>query len=285
MSFKSSESKLKEGTVARGRLHIRQLYDRESCTYTYIVQDPVSLEALIIDPVIGCHERDVEALEGLGVSKLKWIANTHVHADHVTGSARLRAHQQHKDARTVISKASGGVADRLVRNGDALVIGDRSIEVISTPGHTPGCITFVTDDKSAAFTGDALLIRGCGRTDFQGGDPAQLFDSVWAGIFSLPDSTKIWPGHDYSGRTVTSVGEEKVHNPRLTKSKEEFVKFMRNRFDGSQYPGAIDISLPANMVCGVYEPLSNGAACWDPASGTPVPHPGGFIWKPRVQNE
>eukprot|EP00946_MAST-07B_sp_MAST-7B-sp1_P002446 g2446.t1 len=262
-------------------LNIRQLFDRESCTYTYIVQDPVSSEALIIDPVIGCHERDVEALEGMCVSELQWIANTHIHADHVTGSARLRAHPRHSGARTVVSKASGGVADRLVCEGETLAIGDRFITVVSTPGHTPGCITFVTDDKTAAFTGDALLIRGCGRTDFQGGDPAQLFDSVWSGIFSLPDATKLWPGHDYTGRTVTTVGEEKRSNPRLTLAKDKFVQLMLKKFDGSNYPGAIDVSLPANMVCGVYEPLPDGTACWDPALGTPVVHPGGFTWTPR----
>lgn len=277
----SAEVNVKAGDVLSG-LNIRQLFDRESCTYTYIVQDPASLEALIIDPVIGCHDRDVQALEGMCVSDLKWIVNTHIHADHVTGSARLRSHPRHSGARSVVSKASGGVADRLVGEGEAISVGSRSLTVVSTPGHTPGCITLVTDDKTAAFTGDALLIRGCGRTDFQGGDPGRLFDSVWSGILSLSDTTMLWPGHDYSGRTVTTVGEEKTHNPRLTKSKEEFIALMLKRFDGSKYPGAIDISLPANMVCGVYEPLPDGTPCWDTAIGKPVAHPGGFRWTPKA---
>lgn len=137
-----------------------------------------------------------------------------------------------------------------------------------------------SSDQSMAFTGDTVLIRGCGRTDFQGGSAQTLHNSVMREIFSLPDSTVIWPGHDYSGRTATSVGEEKAHNPRLSKSKEDFVDLMNTRFDGSKYPDAIDWALPANMVCGVF-----GDGKFDP-DGTPVLHPGGFVWKslkpPRV---
>jgi rhodanese-related sulfurtransferase len=135
-------------------------------------------------------------------------------------------------------------------------------------------------ETSAAFTGDALLIRGCGRTDFQGGSPETLYDSVTAKILSLPDRTVIWPAHDYSGRTVSSVGEEKEFNPRLgsSKTKEEFVGLMNQRFDGSNYPGAIDASLPANMVCGVFE-----GGAFD-KTGQPVLHPSGFTWKPKVDD-
>ena len=183
--------------------------------------------------------------------------------------------------RTVISDTSGAVADIKVGPGSIVEIGDgRFLRVRATPGHTPGCVTYVLDDESAAFVGDALLIRGCGRTDFQGGDPAQLYDSVWTQILSLDDATALWPGHDYSGRTVTSVEEEKAHNPRLSKTKAEFVDLMMERFDGSKYPGAIDAALPANMVCGVFE-----GGGFDPAAARPVDHPGGFLWVPKDAKE
>lgn len=275
----------KTSSILRGamsaRLCIRQLFDRASCTFTYIVVDPVSMEAAIIDPVISCVDRDIEALEGLGVTKLRWMLNTHVHADHVTGTARLRSRPAFSSAQSVLSAASGAVADRVVEPGEKIELGSRHLVVAATPGHTPGCVTFVADDLSAAFTGDALMIRGCGRTDFQGGDAAQLYDSVWREIFSLPPSTDVWTGHDYAGRLATTVAEEMKHNPRLTKTKDEFVALMHERFDGSTYPGKIDEALPANMVCGVYEAKEDGSPCWDPATGTPVAHPGGFVWTPR----
>ena len=115
----------------------------------------------------------------------------------------------------------------------------------------------------------------------KGGNPATLYDSVWTKILSLPPTTTLWPAHDYNGRTATSVEEESAFNPRLTKSKSDFCALMHERFDGSSYPGAIDASLPANMVCGVYEPNAEGEVTWDIATGTPVPHPDGFVWVPR----
>lgn len=248
---------------------LRQLFDRTSCTYTYLLMCLASREAVLIDPVLELVARDLEAVEGMG-AKLKYVLNTHVHADHVTGSGKLKAAVP--GLLSVISEASGGVADVRVAHQDKVEFGNLTLVVRSTPGHTPGCVTYVLNAESGAmaFTGDALMIRGCGRTDFQGGCPATLYDSVHSQILSLPDDTKIWSAHDYSGRTVSTVGEEKKYNPRLTKSKEEFVALMHARFDGSKYPGAIDASLPANMVCGVFE-----------ADGVPVAHPDGFTWKPR----
>jgi sulfur dioxygenase len=259
----------------------RQLFDRDSCTYTYILRCSATGEAILIDPVIELADRDIDALDGMEVKRVTHILNTHVHADHITGSAKLRAALAARDPaapapRTVISRASGAVADVLVEHGDAIRFGECAVGVRAVPGHTPGCVAYVADDLSAAFVGDAILIRGCGRTDFQGGDPGQLYDSVKAQILGgdLPDATVLYVAHDYSGRTVTTVGEEKRLNPRLTLDRAAFVRLMEERFDGSNYPGKIDASLPANMVCGVFE---DGR--WDPA-GKPVAHPSGWTWNP-----
>jgi sulfur dioxygenase len=238
---------------------IRQLYEKESSTYSYIVMDKASREAVLIDPVVETVERDMEVLHGLN-AKLLYVLNTHVHADHVTGSGKLKQilNSRNDDSnivkvQSVISKASGAEADIFVSNGDTVNFGEQVLTVKNTPGHTPGCVTYLLNNNSHAFCGDTVLIGGCGRTDFQGGDPNTLYDSVMNNIFSLPDETILYPGHDYKGRTCTTVGEEKLNNERLTKSKEEFFDLMVKRFDGSNYPKKIDSSLPANMKCGVYE--------------------------------
>lgn len=226
----------------------RQLYDADSSTYTYLLADEETREAVIIDPVIEQFDRDRALIEELDL-KLLYALDTHVHADHITGSGLLR---ERLGAKTIVSERAGVVcADRLVKQGDTVLFGRHRLEVRETPGHTSGCITFVSADEKLAFTGDALLIRGCGRTDFQQGDPATLFRSVRGQILSLPENTALYPGHDYKGRTSTSVREELKHNPRLGKARalEEFIEIMSAL--KLPYPKKIDAALPANSQCGV----------------------------------
>ncbi|KAM9510501.1 persulfide dioxygenase ETHE1, mitochondrial-like [Guaruba guarouba] len=182
---------------------------------------------------------------------LRYAVNTHCHADHVTGSGALRAAL---GCRSAISRASGARADLLLSDGDEVRFGAFALRARATPGHTPGCLTLVLDDESAAFTGDALLIRGCGRTDFQQGCARTLHRSVHQRIFTLPDRCLVYPGHDYNGHTVSTVGEERRLNPRLTLSPEAFVSLM----EGLRLPPPrrMDEAVPANLRCGIQdEPL------------------------------
>merc|ERR1712168_64538 len=227
---------------------VRQLFDRESCTYSYLLIDKPSKEAVLIDPVIELAERDAALVKQLDLN-LKFVMNTHVHADHITGTGRLK--KLLGGCQSALSEKSGGQADILLKDGDRIQFGGHSLEVAETPGHTEGCITYIDTANTRAFTGDALLIRGCGRTDFQGGSPEFLYRNVWSRILSLPDHFSLYPAHDYKGMMVTTVGEEKLHNPRLTKSEEEFVKIMQGL--GLPYPKKIDESLPANMECGLFQ--------------------------------
>merc|ERR1712106_392738 len=227
-----------------------------SCTYTYLLADTVSKEAVLIDPVIELSERDVSLVKELDL-QLKYVMNTHVHADHITGTGRLK--KLLPGVQSVISANSGGEADVLVKDGDRIVFGGHSLAMAETPGHTEGCVTFINREAGCAFTGDTLLVRGCGRTDFQGGSASSLYQSVWSRILSLPDNTVLYPAHDYKGQTATTVGEEKRFNPRLTKTKEEFVIIMGNL--NLAYPAKIDMSLPANMVCGLHQ-LPENVAGW-----------------------
>jgi len=239
-----------ESVDAGNGLLFRQMSDKESWTYTYLLADSESKEAVIIDPVVDQVERDLKIIEQNGL-KLVYAVNTHVHADHITGTGLLK--RRLPGVASAISQVSGGKADLYLSHGSRLSFGRHSLEARSTPGHTNGCMSFVLASSGLAFTGDALLIRGCGRTDFQEGDPGTLFDSVWREILSLPDSTLLYPAHDYVGLTVTTVGEEKIHNPRLSKSKEQFIDIMNNL--NLPYPKQIDKSLPANLVCGLQESL------------------------------
>lgn len=226
----------------------RQLFDGESSTYTYLLADVNSKEAILIDPVLEQVGRDCRIIKDLGL-KLKYAMNTHMHADHITGTGMLK--KLLPGCISVISKSSGAKADMLVDENDIIEFGCHHLSIRATPGHTNGCITYVSMDQGMAFTGDALLIRGCGRTDFQEGDPHTLFLSVHSQIFTLPDNFKLYPAHDYKGCTVTTVGEEKCYNPRLTKSIEEFVDLMNNL--NLPYPKKIDVAVPANRVCGIQD--------------------------------
>ena len=228
-------------------LIFRQLFDAPSSTYTYLVGDSRSKEALLIDPVFEQVHRDAALLGELGL-KLMWTLETHVHADHVTGSWLLKQKLGSRMALAAVSGAAG--ADRLLQHGDHVPFGTRHLEARATPGHTNGCMTYVIDDQSMAFTGDCMLIRGSGRTDFQQGDARSMFRSVREQIFSLTGACLLYPAHDYRGLTVTSVDEERRHNPRLggDVSVEDFCGYMKNL--GLPHPKKMDIAVPANLQCG-----------------------------------
>lgn len=226
----------------------RQLFDNESSTYTYLLADTTTKEAIIIDPVLELAERDAQLIRDLGLT-LKYAMNTHMHADHVTGTGLLK--KLLPGSKSLISKSSGAQADIYVEEGVDIQFGRHRLSVRATPGHTNGCVTYVSHEQGVAFTGDALLIRGCGRTDFQEGNSKTLYNSVHSQIFTLPDSFKLYPAHDYKGQTTTTVGEEKHYNPRLTKPLDEFIKIMENL--NLPYPKMIDRAVPANRVCGLHD--------------------------------
>ncbi len=240
-------------------LVFRQLFDPTSSTYTYVLGDSVSAEAVLIDPVFEQVRRDAALIAELGL-KLLWTLETHVHADHVTGAWLLK---NRLGSQIALAEASGALgADRLLKDGDRLRFGKRSLEVRSTPGHTNGCVTYVLDDESMAFTGDCVMIRGSGRTDFQQGDARQLYRSVRSRIFCLPESCLLYPAHDYRGLTVTSVCEEKKYNPRLggEVGEGDYAGYMKNL--DLPHPKKIDEAVPANLRCG--QPGNEAVALADP---------------------
>lgn len=238
-------------------LVFRQLFDPTSSTYTYLLGDAASGEAVLIDPVFEHERRDVALLRELDL-RLVATLDTHVHADHVTGAWLLK---QRCGSEILLSEASGAANfDRLLRHGERVAFGSRFLEVRATPGHTNGCLTYVLDDLSRAFTGDCLLIRGCGRTDFQQGSPSLLYRSVQEQILSLPDDCLLYPGHDYRGLTVTSVREERRFNPRLGGdiNEADFAGYMHHL--GLPHPKLMDIAVPANLRCGRPDANSGEAA-------------------------
>lgn len=251
----------------------RQLFEPNSSTYTYLLGDEKTGDAVLIDPVFEMARRDQALITELRL-KLKCTLETHAHADHVTAAWLL---SKRVGSRIAVS-AQAGVegADDLLREGGEIPIGRHLLTVRETPGHTNGCITFVLDGGSMAFTGDALLIRAVGRTDFQQGDPRALYRSIHGKIFSLPSDCLLYPGHDYSGRTVTTVGEEREFNPRLggELSEEDFVGYMNNL--GLPHPKQIDVAVPANLRCGAPEDESDMSA--DPA-WAPLMYSYAGIWE------
>jgi len=229
----------------------RQLFDRETCTYTYLLGDESSGEAVIIDPVRELIDRDMALLEELGL-ELLYSIETHVHADHITASGMLK---ERLGCKTVLSQhCKSPCVDVCACDGDVIDFGRHKLHVLETPGHTNTCNSYLLPREGMIFTGDALFIRGCGRTDFQEGDARQLYRSVHHKIFSLPPTTAIYPGHDYNGRTVSTVAEEIAYNPRLGggRSEEQFSSIMAGL--KLSPPARIDIAVPANQNCGLTPP-------------------------------
>lgn len=228
----------------------RQLFDARSSTFSYLLSDLKSKDAILIDPVLEQAKRDAKLINELGLN-LKWAVNTHMHADHITGTGSLK--QLLPGCKSAISKRSGAQADRYLSDGNRIHFGRFALQALATPGHTNGCMSFFVECQGIAFTGDTLLIRGCGRTDFQEGSAKALYESVHKKIFTLPEEFRIFPAHDYNGHTETTVAEEKKFNPRLCRSLDEFVKVMKNLNLG--YPKYIVKALPANKVCGLDDVL------------------------------
>lgn len=223
-----------------------QLFDPESSTFTYLLLAESGKSAVIIDPVDKQWERDMLHLERLGAA-LVYVLETHAHADHVTSAGKLRELTGAKAA--VPSGCCIPPADMQLREGDVLRFGDsEDIKVLHTPGHTAGSMSFVWRDN--VFTGDTLLIDGCGRTDFQSGSADALYESVTKKLFTLPDATLVWPGHDYKSQTVSTIGWEKRHNSRLAnRTKENFIELMANL--NLPKPKLIDVAVPANQNLGL----------------------------------
>lgn len=221
----------------------RQLFDTETCTFTYLIADEASGAAALIDPVREQVDRDLQLVADLGL-RLAWVLETHVHADHVTAAAILR---DRTGAKTVMSRRGADCVDLHVGAGDTIRVGAIAVRVLDTPGHTDDSVSYLVGDR--VLTGDALTIRGAGRTDFQNGDPRLLYRSIIERLFTLPDDTQVYPGHDYRGQTASTIGEEKRCNPRLAgKSEDEFVAIMDGL--GLAPPKQIAVAVPANRACG-----------------------------------
>jgi glyoxylase-like metal-dependent hydrolase (beta-lactamase superfamily II)/rhodanese-related sulfurtransferase len=228
-------------------LLLRQLFDADTGTFTYLLADVASRQGMLIDAVFEQHGRDLSLLRELGITLVACL-DTHAHADHVTGSWLM-----HEATGCAIGLAAAVGAANVtlpLQHGDRVAFGDRALEVRSTPGHTDGCISFVLDDQRMAFTGDALLVRGCGRCDFQQGNAHTLWRSITEQLLSLPESCLLYPGHDYTGRGVTSVAEEKAFNARLggAATERDFVGHMQNM--KLPHPHKIAEALPGNLRSG-----------------------------------
>ncbi|MGI4718067.1 MAG: MBL fold metallo-hydrolase [Janthinobacterium lividum] len=227
-------------------IHPIQLFDAESSTYTYILTAPDSSDAAIIDPVDRHVERDLAHLNRLGL-RLTHVLETHAHADHVTSAGRLRLLT---GAKACVPSGCGiPPAEVQLEDGDLVRFGEREhIAVIHTPGHTAGSMCYLW--RGNLFSGDTLLVDGCGRTDFQGGSAEALYDSVTRKLFSLDDRTRVWPGHDYKGQSVTTIGWERRHNARLAnRSREDFVALMAAL--NLPRPKLMDVAVPANRNLGL----------------------------------
>ena len=229
----------------------RQLLDPASSTYTYLLSCKDTGATVLIDPVLESVERDHQLLQQLGL-KLSFTLETHVHADHITGAGKLKHIYGSEIVVPELEKLT--CADRVVREGQPFRVGNIELHPLYTPGHTDHHHAYLVDNgtQQMLFSGDALLIDGCGRTDFQSGDPEALYKSIHKKLFSLSDETLVYPGHDYEGRFVSSIGQEKARNTRLgnKRSLEEFVDLM-NKLNIPR-PKNMHFAVPGNLLCGVY---------------------------------
>ena len=223
----------------------RQLYDRESSTYTYLIADRSTKEAILVDSVLEQVERDLALLQELNLT-LKYCLETHIHADHITGTGKLRDRTGCQGV--VPINAQANCADRFIQDHETIKLGEVEIKAIETLGHTDSHMAYLIN-HDRVLTGDALLIRGCGRTDFQNGNATALYDSVTRKLFSLADDILVYPAHDYHGRTVSTIGEEKQLNPRFKqRDRQNFIELMNNL--NLSYPRKMMEAVPANQSCG-----------------------------------
>jgi sulfur dioxygenase len=227
-------------------MNMRQLFDYETWTYTYLIWDEETKEAALIDSVKEQVERDLAQIKELGLN-LKYLFETHIHADHITGAGPLR--KQTKAKVVVHEHSQSECADILAKADDEFFLGEEKITVLHTPGHTNTDMSFLIE--GAVFTGDTLFVRDCGRTDFQQGSNEAMYHSLTQILFALPDDTKVYPGHDYKGLTQSTIGEEKQYNQRVgnNKSFEEFSQIMDAL--NLPRPKKIDLAVPGNMSCGL----------------------------------
>ncbi len=231
----------------------RQLFELGSSTYTYLIACQEQGVAALIDPVLETMERDLEVLNELGL-KLSYTIDTHIHADHLTSATKLKAITESKIVYP--KQAELPCADLSIEEGKVFRIGNIELNPLFTPGHTNHHYAYLIDQapQKMVFTGDALLIDACGRTDFQSGDAGTLFDSIHNKLFNLPGETLVYPAHDYAGHHVSSIAQEQARNPRLGNEmpKEEFIKIMNNL--KLPYPKKIDYAVPGNESCGICPP-------------------------------
>jgi glyoxylase-like metal-dependent hydrolase (beta-lactamase superfamily II)/rhodanese-related sulfurtransferase len=246
-------------------MHVRQLFDQPSGTYSYLVSS--GNEAVLIDPVFEQHARDAALIGELGLSLVATL-DTHCHADHVTGAWLMHERFGSKIGLAAVYGAQH--VDLPLAGGQRVRLGTEALEVRATPGHTDGCLSFV--GPGLVFTGDALLVRGAGRTDFQAGNAHALFRSIREQLFSLPDDTVVYPAHDYNGRTSSTIGEERRHNPRIggDAREEDFVGYMTNL--GLPHPKQLAVAVPANMSAGKPERPAPAPPAWGPVVTTYAGH-------------
>jgi len=226
-------------------LRIRQLHDAASSTCSYLVWDPVSRTAVMIDPVREQSRRDIELVFAMGL-RLTYTVETHVHTDHVTGSHALR--EAFSSILIVHENSRTKCADVLVRDGDFIPLGSQRLNILYTPGHSGGDISLSI--PGAVFTGDSLLVRSCGCTDYPSGDPGKLYDSITRQLFTLPDDTVVWPGHDYLGQGSSTIGAEKQYNPKIGngRSRDDFIRLMQHL--RTEHPARLHEAFSSNLRCG-----------------------------------